>query len=92
MEREDLERMLGEILVPVSPNDTFLKRLRARLVYYQGRSALNPWTLVVVLATMILILVAGLGLFLRVLVGWIALTGLLDQSRKRNSKTEPMSP
>ena len=52
MEREDIERMLGEILVPVSPSDTFLKRLRARLVIYQGGNPFNPWTLVVLIATM----------------------------------------
>jgi hypothetical protein len=91
MERDDIERLLSEILVPVSPNDTFLRRLRARLVYYQGRNALNPWTIVVVIATMVFVLVAGLGLFLRVIVGWIGLLGLLDQSRKQNSNTEPIS-
>lgn len=88
MERDDLERMLSEILVPVSPSETFLRRLRARLVVYQGGNPLNPWTIVVVLATMILILVAGLGLFIRVLIGWVGLLGLLDQRRKRNSNTE----
>ena len=87
MEREDIERMLSEILVPVSPNETFLRRLRARLVVYQGGNPFNPWTIVVVLATMVLILVAGLGLLVRVLVGWVGLLGLLDQRRKRNSKT-----
>jgi hypothetical protein len=46
---------------------------------------------VVVLATMILILVAGLGLFLRVIIGWIGLLGILDQRRKQNSKAEPLS-
>jgi hypothetical protein len=92
MEREDIERMLGEILIPVSPSDTFLKRLRARLVVYQGGNPLNPWTIVVVLATMILVLVAGLGLFMRVIIGWIGLFGLLEQRRKQNSKTEPLSP
>ena len=87
MERDDIERMLSEILVPVSPNETFLRRLRARLVVYQGGNPFNPWTIVVVLATMVLILVAGLGLLVRVLVGWVGLLGLLDQRRKRNSKT-----
>ena len=87
MERDDIERLLSEILVPVSPNETFLRRLRARLVVYQGGNPFNPWTIVVVLATMVLILVAGLGLLVRVLVGWVGLLGLLDQRRKRNSKT-----
>jgi hypothetical protein len=87
MEREDIERMLSEILVPVSPNETFLRRLRARLVVYQGGNPFNPWTIVVLLATMVLILAAGLGLLIRVLVGWVGLLGLLDQRRKRNSKT-----
>ncbi|MGD2162313.1 MAG: hypothetical protein PVH60_11370 [Anaerolineales bacterium] len=91
MERKDIERMLGEILVPVSPSDTFLKRLRARLVVYRGGNPFNPWSIVVVLATMILILVAGLGLFLRVIIGWIGLLGILDQRRKQNSKAEPLS-
>jgi hypothetical protein len=92
MERKDIERMLGEILVPVSPSDTFIKRLRARLVVYRGGNPLNPWTIVVVIATMILLLVAGLGLFLRVIIGWIGLLGLLEQRRKQNSKAEPLSP
>jgi hypothetical protein len=92
MEREDIERMLSEILVPVSPRDTFLRRLRARLVIYQGGNPLNPWTIVFVLATVVLVLVAGLGLFIRVVVGWIGLLGLLDQKRRSGSKTEPMAP
>lgn len=87
MEREDIERKLSEILVPVSPNETFLRRLRARLVVYQGGNPFNPWTIVVLLATMVLILVAGFGLLIRVLVGWVGLLGLLDQRRKRSSKT-----
>ncbi|MGD2057915.1 MAG: hypothetical protein PVF85_05325 [Anaerolineales bacterium] len=92
MEREDIERMLGEILVPVSPSDTFLRRLRARLVVYRGKNPFNPWTFVVLLATMVLILVAGFGLLLRALIGWVGLLGLLDQRRRRNSNTEPLSP
>jgi hypothetical protein len=92
MEREEIERMLGEILVPVSPSDSFLRRLRARLVVYQGGNPLNAWTIVVVFATMVLILVAGVGLLLRVIIGWIGLFGLLDQRRKQNSKTELLSP
>lgn len=92
MERKDIERMLGEILVPVSPSDTFLRRLRARLVVYRGRNPFNPWTFVVLLATMVLLLVAGFGLLLRVLVGWIGLLGLLDQRRRGRSNTEPLSP
>jgi hypothetical protein len=92
MEREDIERMLGEILIPVSPSDSFLRRLRARLVIYQGGNPLNPWTIVVVFATIVLILAAGMGLLLRVIIGWIGLFGLLDQRRKQNSKTEPISP
>lgn len=91
MEREDLERMLKEILVPVSPSDTFLRRLKARLVVYQGGNPLNPWTIVVVLATMVLIMVAGMGLFLRVIVGWIGLFGLLNQRRRPGSKTESLA-
>ncbi len=92
MERDDLERLLDEMLVPVSPNDTFLRRLRARLVYYQGHNPLNPWTIVVVLATMVLILVAGIGLFLRVIIGWIGLIGIFSQRRKGGSNAEPISP
>lgn len=92
MEREDIERMLGDILVPVSPSDNFLRRLRARLVIYQGGSPINPWTIVVVLATMVLIMVAGLGFFIRIVVGWIGLLSLLDQRRKSGSKAEPVSP
>jgi hypothetical protein len=91
MDSKDIERILGEILVPVSPNDNFIKRLRARLVIYRGGNPFNPWTLVVLIATMILIFVAGIGLFLRVLIGWIGLLGLLEQRRKQNSKAEPLT-
>lgn len=91
MERKDLEHLLSEILVPVSPSDTFLRRLKARLVIYRGANPINPWSIVVVAATSILILAAGLGLFLRVLIGWIGLLGLLNQRERSSTNADTVS-
>ncbi|HEY42880.1 MAG TPA: hypothetical protein G4O11_02745 [Anaerolineae bacterium] len=87
MERKDLEARLAQILVPVEPNPRFLKRLRARLVTYQGGGLFSGWMIVVVLATALLLAITALGLLIRLILGWLNLLGFIG--RKRSELTEP---
>lgn len=79
MERKELEDRLAQILVPVEPNPRFLKRLRARLVIYQGGGLFSGWMIVVVLATALLLAITALGLLIRLILGWLNLLGLIGQ-------------
>ena len=87
MERKDLEAWLAQVLIPVEPNPRFLRRLRARLVTYQGGGLFSGWMIVVVLATALLLAITALGLVIRLILGWLHLLGILG--RKRSEKTEP---
>jgi hypothetical protein len=87
MERKDLEAWLAQVLVPVEPNPRFLRRLRARLVTYQGGGLFSGWMILVVLATTLLLAITALGLLVRLILGWLNLLGILG--RKRRESTEP---
>jgi hypothetical protein len=87
LRRKDLEAWLAEVLVPVEPNPRFLRRLKARLVTYQGSGPFSGWMIVVVFATAILLAITTLGLITRLILGWLALIGLLG--RKRTESVEP---
>ena len=87
MERKELESWLAQVLVPVEPNPRFLRRLRARLVTYQGGGLFSGWMIVVVLATALLLAITSLGLVIRLILGWLNLLGILG--RKRRETTEP---
>ncbi|GEM_PF-1444675 len=84
-----IEALLTDVLVPVEPSETFLRRLQARLVTYRGERALNPWMFIVVGATGVLMFFSFLGLLLRILVGWIGLLGILSLRREAKSGREP---
>ena len=87
MDRKELEARLAQVLVPVEPNPRFLKRLRARLVTYQGGGVFSGWMIVVVLATALLLAITALGLLIRLVLSWLNLLGLIG--RKRPETTEP---
>jgi len=84
-----IEALLADVLVPVEPSETFLRRLQARLVTYRGKQALNPWMFIIVGATGVLMFFSFLGLLLRILVGWIGLLGILGLRREAKSNHEP---
>ncbi|HEY46813.1 MAG: hypothetical protein AMJ88_01430 [Anaerolineae bacterium SM23_ 63] len=87
LERKELEAWLEQVLVPVEPNPRFLRRLRARLVTYQGGGLFSGWMIVVVLATTLLLAITTLGLVIRFILVWLNVLGILD--RKQRETTEP---
>lgn len=89
LEKEHMESWLEQILIPVEPDARFISRLRARLVTYQGSKLSSGWMVVVVLATILLFAITALGLFIRILLGWV---GLIKLIRKRDrGATEPQT-
>ncbi len=82
LEKKQLEAWLAQVLVPVEPNPRFLRRLRARLVIYQGRGLFSGWMMVVVLATALLLAITMLGLLIRLLLGWLNLIGMIGRKKR----------
>jgi hypothetical protein len=91
MERNELEAWLTQVLVPVEPNPRFLKRLRARLVVYQGGGLFSGWMIVVVLATALLLAITALGLLVRLIVGWLNLLRLFEKKHREIVEPETVS-
>jgi len=84
IDRKQLETWLAQVLIPVEPNPLFLRRLRARLVTYRGGGLFSGWMMVVVLATALLLGITTLGLFIRFLLGWFNLIGLIGRKKRRS--------
>jgi hypothetical protein len=91
MERNELEAWLTQVLVPVEPNPRFLKRLRARLVVYQGGGLFSGWMILVVLATALLLAITALGLLVRLIVGWLNLLRLFEKKHREIVEPETVS-
>ena len=81
--RHEMESWLSRALVPVEPDQAFLRRLRARLVDYRGRRPVTVWALVAVLAAMLLILAGTLGFVLRLTITVLGLVGWIGRARRR---------
>ncbi|MCK5053370.1 MAG: hypothetical protein KAR65_03785 [Anaerolineales bacterium] len=86
LSKKRLEELLSDILVPVEPSVQFVRRLRARLVTYQGRGPLSGWMVIVVIATVFLLAVTSIGLVVRIFLGLVSLIGL--NSNRRRMKSE----
>lgn len=82
----DLEALLSEALVPVEPRSRFVRRLRARLVHYRGEGPLTGWTVVMLVATGLMVVIASLGIVLRLALGLMALIGLASRRREQRVK------
>lgn len=89
MENKELERILAETLVPVEPRSRFVKRLKARLVHYHGDNIFSGWMVIVFIATIVLVSVTIIRLFVRGFSYWIGLISNL--SRRRHGSGEPNS-
>ena len=88
MEKRELEAKLSEVLIPVEPSARFVRHLRAKLVNYQGGQTLSTWTLIVLIGTTILMLLASLGAFARLIVSIIAILGFLSNRRRGTSEKQ----
>jgi hypothetical protein len=86
---KELEQILAKTLVPVEPRSRFVKRLKARLVHYHGGTLFSGWMIIVVIATIVLVAVTMIRLFVRGLSSWGGLISNL--SHKRHGSGEPNS-
>jgi hypothetical protein len=91
LEKRQLEKWLTQVLVPVEPSARFLRRLRARLVNYRGDRLMSGWMVIVFLATIVLIAATSLGLFIRALIAWFTLIGLIGRKRRAQSEQGPVT-
>jgi hypothetical protein len=89
--KKELEKMLTDTLIPVEPNQDYLSRLQARLVTYRGRSPVNGWMIVAILATAALIAISALGLVMRILVALGGFVGILLNRRRSRSRVDMLT-
>jgi len=86
--RQEIESLLRQALVPVEPSRQFVRRLRARLVRYEGSSTSTLWAIVAGLAIALVVIIAGFSVALRLFLGILTLVGLLER-RQPSSEGQP---
>lgn len=91
LDRKQLETLLEQALVPVEPSARFVRRLRAKLVTYQGEGLMSGWMVVVVIGTTILLAVASVGLFIRVVIALVSFIGMISRRRRAASEAQSVS-
>lgn len=73
--RPAIEGLLEAALVPVEPDQRFIRRLKARLVRYEGKGMSPIWAVAAGLAIATLLVVASMGVALRLLLTILSLIG-----------------
>jgi hypothetical protein len=86
--KKELEHWLTQVFVPVEPNDVFVRRLKARLLKYQGDRVFSVWMVIGVMAMVIMFMLTWLGFLLRIL---LLLTGLFVDRRKPAPQEKKLS-
>jgi hypothetical protein len=86
--KKELEHWLTQVFVPVEPNDVFVRRLKARLLKYQGDRVFSVWMVIGVMAMVIMFMLTWLGFLLRIL---LLLTGLFVDRRKTAPQEKKLS-
>jgi hypothetical protein len=87
LNKDQLIDWLEEVMQPVEPSKRFLRRLRARMVMYQGGRLPPVWLIAIVGGVILVVVALTLGLALRFLLGLSSLFGL-GKLRQRKSKKE----
>jgi hypothetical protein len=86
LNKDQLVDWLEEVMQPVEPSRRFLRRLRARMVMYQGGRLPPVWLIAVVGGVILVVVAIALGLALRFLLGLSRLFGLGRLQRKKPKK------
>jgi hypothetical protein len=86
LNKDQLIDWLEEVMQPVEPSKRFLRRLRARMVMYQGGRLPSVWLIAIVGGVILVVIAITLGLVLRLLLGLSSLLGLGRIRRKRARK------
>jgi len=87
-EKKDLETKLTKLLVPVEPSAQFARTLRAHLVNFEGGQPISGWTLLVLIGTGFLLILASFGLFIRIALTLVAILGFLGERHRRSSSEQ----
>jgi hypothetical protein len=88
LNKDQLIDWLEEVMQPVEPSKRFLRRLRARMVMYQGGRLPPIWLIAIVGGVILVVIAITLGLALRLLLGLSSLIGL-GRIRRRRAKKDP---
>lgn len=83
--RKDIEAWLQEILVPVEPDERFVRRLRGRLVRVQGGRMSTAWAIIGGVAIATVVLMTMFGLALRLFLSLLSVVGLLERRPPQNA-------
>jgi hypothetical protein len=83
--RREVEALLREAFVPVEPSARFVRRLKARLVRYQGAGGSRIWAVVGGVVIAIVVVMAAFGLALRLFLGLLSAIGLLERQGQRTT-------
>lgn len=77
--RKEIEAWLQEIMVPVEPDERFVRRLQARLVRVRGGWLSSAWAIIGAVAVATVMLMAIFSLALRAFLSLLSLIGLLER-------------
>ena len=77
--RKDIEGWLQEVLIPVEPDERFVRRLRGRLVRVEGGWMSSAWAIVGGVAIATVVLMTLFGLALRLFLSLLSVVGLLER-------------
>lgn len=83
LNKDQLIDWLEEVMQPVEPSRRFLRRLRARMVMYQGGRLPPVWLIAIVGGVILVVIAITMGLALRFLLGLASLFGLGKLQRKK---------
>ena len=88
LSKQDLEKWLETSLIPIEPDATFIRRLKARLIRYSGGKAFSIWMVIGSAAIGLLLILTWLSMVLRAVFLLLGLLGLLGD---RRLKSQPAS-
>jgi hypothetical protein len=81
----DLETWLHDVLIPVEPDERFIRKLKARLIHVRGGRLWTIWTTLGAAAMLFLALLGWMAFMLRILLLIFALFGLFGERERRSS-------
>ena len=84
LSKQDLEKWLASTMVPIEPDATFVRTLKARLIRYSGGKAFSIWMVIGSLAIGLLLILTWLGMALRAVFLILGILGLLGDRRLKS--------
>src|SRR5512147_565533 len=91
LKMNELESWLQRVLVPVEPSARLAQKLKARLVTLRRSGPADGWMILGLVLTVVVLLVAWMGIALRVALGLLALLGLVKGGQRQKSRQSSVS-